>query len=90
MAYLGLVPSECSLGGSQRRGAITKAGNSHARRMLVEAAWHYRHRPTVGRALGHRTADQPPHIVGQAWRARIGATAICSGTANARRLLSWR
>jgi transposase len=70
MAYLGLVPSEYSSGPAERRGAITKAGNSHARRALVEAAWHYRHRPTVSGALRHRTADQPPHIVGQAWRAQ--------------------
>jgi len=70
MAYLGLVPSEYSSGSAERRGGITKAGNSHARRVLVEAAWHYRHRPTVSGALRHRTADQPPHIVGQAWRAQ--------------------
>ena len=70
MAYLGLVPSEYSSGEAQRRGAITKAGNTHARRVLVEAAWHYRHRPTVGGALRQRAADQPPHIVGHAWRAQ--------------------
>lgn len=70
MAYLGLVPSEYSSGEAERRGAITKAGNTHARRALVEAAWHYRHRPTVGGALRQRTAGQPPHIVGQAWRAQ--------------------
>jgi transposase len=70
MAYLGLVPSEYSSGEAQRRGAITKAGNTHARRVLVEAAWHYRHRPTVGGTLGQRTANQPPHIVGHAWRAQ--------------------
>ena len=55
MAYLGLVPSEYSSGETQRRGALTKAGNSHARRVLVEAAWHYRHRPTIGRALASRS-----------------------------------
>lgn len=70
MAYLGLVPSEYSSGESHRRGALTKAGNSHARRVLVEAAWHYRHRPTVGRALTHRSAGQPPAVVAQAWRAQ--------------------
>ena len=42
MAYLGLVPSEDSSGDRERRGRITKAGNTHARRILVEAAWHYR------------------------------------------------
>jgi transposase len=70
MAYLGLVPSEYSSGEAQRRGAITKAGNTHARRVLVEAGWHYRHRPTVGGALRQRTTGQPPHIVGHAWRAQ--------------------
>jgi len=70
MAYLGLVPSEYSSGESHRRGALTKAGNSHARRVLVEAAWHYRHRPTVGRALAHRSVGQPPAVVAQAWRAQ--------------------
>jgi len=70
MAYLGLVPSEYSSGETQRRGALTKAGNSHARRVLVEAAWHYRHRPTIGRALAGRSQGQPDEIVGQAWRAQ--------------------
>ena len=40
MAYLGLVPTEYSSGDTQRRGALTKAGNTHARRVLIEAAWH--------------------------------------------------
>lgn len=70
MAYLGLVPSEYSSGDTQRRGALTKAGNAHARRVLVEAAWHYRHRPAVGHALASRSAGQPPTIVAQAWRAQ--------------------
>ena len=70
MAYLGLVPSEYSSGESQRRGALTKAGNSHARRVLVEAAWHYRHRPMLGRALASRSQGQPDEVVGQAWRAQ--------------------
>ena len=70
MAYLGLVPSEYSSGETQRRGALTKAGNSHARRVLVEAAWHYRHRPTIGRALANRSQGQPDEIVSHAWRAQ--------------------
>jgi len=70
MAYLGLVPSEDSSGETQRRGALTKAGNSHARRVLVEAAWHYRHRPTIGRALANRSQGQPDEIVSHAWRAQ--------------------
>src|SRR5262245_9582062 len=70
MAYLGLVPSEYSSGETQRRGALTKAGNTHARRVLIEAAWHYRHRPSVGRALASRSQAQPAEVVGQAWRAQ--------------------
>jgi transposase len=70
MAYLGLVPSEYSSGGKERRGALTKAGNSHARRVLVEAAWHYRHRPTAGGVLAQRSQGQPAAIIGQAWRAQ--------------------
>ena len=48
MSYLGLTPSEYSSGARQRRGPITKTGNSHVRRILVESAWHYRHPPRVG------------------------------------------
>jgi transposase len=70
MAYLGLVPSEYSSGATERRGAITKAGNTHARRVLVEAAWHYRHRPGVSRALTHRSDGQPTLVVSHAWRAQ--------------------
>lgn len=70
MAYLGLVPSEYSSGDTQRRGALTKAGNTHARRVLVEAAWHYRHRPQLGRTLTARSAGQPPTILAEAWRAQ--------------------
>jgi transposase len=70
MASLGLVPSEYSSGDSQRRGALTKAGNSHARRVLVEAAWHSRHRPTVGHALARRSVGQPRDVVTHAWRAQ--------------------
>src|SRR5690606_9676316 len=52
--FVGLVPSESSSGASRSQGSITKAGNSHARRLLVEAAWH--HRPTyrVGVSLRRR------------------------------------
>jgi transposase len=70
MAYLGLVPSEHSSGLRQRRGAITKAGNTHARRILVEAAWHYRHHPTLGRSLALRLHGQPRAVVAQAWQAQ--------------------
>ncbi len=70
MAYLGLVPSEHSSGDAQHRGALTKAGSSHARRVLVEAAWHYRHRPGLGPALAARSHGQPREVVAEAWRAQ--------------------
>ena len=62
MAYLGLVPSEHSSGGSQRRGRITRAGNAHVRHVLVQAAWHYRHAPKLTRALAKRQAGQPTAV----------------------------
>ena len=58
-AYLGLVPSEYSSGQSRRQGGITKAGNSHVRRLLVEAAWHHKPRYVVGKVLQARW-DQAP------------------------------
>lgn len=61
--YLGLVPREHSSGDSKRRGSITKAGNSHVRRALVEAAWHYRHPPTIGRTLKKRRESQPARAI---------------------------
>lgn len=70
MAYLGLVPSEHSSGDQARRGSITKAGNTHARRILVEAAWHYRHPPRLGVALARRSQGQPPALLTQAWQAQ--------------------
>jgi transposase len=70
MAYLGVVPSEYSSGASAHRGAITKAGNSHARRILVEAAWHYRHRPSISTARAAASQQQPKDVVAQAWRAQ--------------------
>jgi transposase len=70
MAFLGLVPSEHSSGESERRGGITKAGNRHARRLLIEAAWHYRHRPNAAN-LKRRRQDQPPHAVALADKAML-------------------
>jgi transposase len=70
MAFVGLVPSEHSSGTKQARGAITKTGNAHLRRVLVEAAWHYRHRPFVGAALRRRQAGAPATTVTQAWTAQ--------------------
>ena len=70
MAYVGLVPSEHSSGGSQRRGRITKAGNSHARHVLVQAAWHYRHPPKQTAALTKRQAGQAEAVTEIAWKAQ--------------------
>jgi len=68
MAFLGLVPSEFSSAESERRGAITKAGNRHARRLLIEAAWHYRHRPNPS-SLKRRRQGQSPEVVALADKA---------------------
>jgi transposase len=70
MAFVGLVPSEHSSGTRQARGAITKTGNAHLRRVLVEAAWHYRHRPFVGGALRRRQHGAPAAVIAQAWTAQ--------------------
>jgi transposase len=70
MAYLGLIPSEFSSGERRRRGAITKAGNTHVRRLIIEAAHHYRHRPGVGVALRRRRQGQPVAIIAIADRAQ--------------------
>lgn len=71
-AYLGLVPSEHSSGGpgNEKRGGITKTGNKHVRRALVEAAWHYRHPPSLQGALKKRIEGQDPGIVRHAWQAQ--------------------
>jgi transposase len=63
MSYLGLIPSEHSSGGHTQRGGITKTGNGHARRVLIECAWHYRHSAQVSRALRQRRAGQPPRVI---------------------------
>lgn len=70
-SYLGLVPSEQSTGEKRRQGAITKAGSGHARRLLVEAAWHYRRAPRVSLDLRRRQAGQPPAAIDAAWRAQL-------------------
>jgi transposase len=58
-AYLGLVPSEHSSGGSRSQGGITKTGNSHARRLLIESAWHHKSRYIAGKTLRDRWALVP-------------------------------
>jgi len=68
MAFVGLVPSEQSSGQKRRQGSITKVGNSHARRLLVESAWHARRRPTVSYQLARRQRGQDAVVVERAWR----------------------
>jgi transposase len=70
MAYLGLVPKERSSGDRERRGSLTKAGNSHCRHVLVQAAWAYRFLPTVGLALKARQCGQSAVVIAHAWKAQ--------------------
>jgi len=68
--FVGIVPSERTSGEKRRQGNITKAGSGHARRLLVEAAHHYRHRPAVGETLARRQAGQDLRVIEIAWRAQ--------------------
>ena len=70
MSFLGLVPSEHSTGEKRLQGSITKSGSHHARRLLVEAAWHYRRAPRLGRELERRQHGQPAPVVALSWRAQ--------------------
>lgn len=70
MAFVGLVPSEYSSGTKRAQGSITKTGNAHLRRVLVESAWHYRHHPFVSATLRARQQDAPAEIVARAWTAQ--------------------
>jgi transposase len=70
MAYLGLVPGEDSSGEKHRRGRITRTGNALVRRLLVEAAWHYQHRPGIGVALARRRKGQPARVIAVADKAQ--------------------
>ena len=65
-AFIGLVPSEHSSGGSRHQGPITRAGNQHLRRLLVESAWHHRRRYRIGRQLRARWALAPAVAVSRA------------------------
>ncbi len=73
MAYSGAVPSERSTGGpgKARRGSITKTGNGHLRRILTEAAWHYRHPPRVSHALRARQREQGEQVKEISWKAQV-------------------
>ena len=75
MAHLGLVPSEHSSAAHIRRGAITKAGNAEARRVMIEAAWCYRLPARVSRCLLERLQGQPKAVRDIAWKAQ---TRLCA------------
>ncbi|MGI8904340.1 MAG: transposase [Solirubrobacteraceae bacterium] len=70
MSYLGLVPSEASSGRDRRQGRITKTGSRHARRLLVEASWHYRKTPARGTTLQRRQDGQAANIIAISWQAQ--------------------
>ena len=70
MAFLGLVPSEQSSGKSIKRGSLTKTGNAHVRRILVEAAQHYRHRPVLSAALRKRQEGVAKEVLDISWEAQ--------------------
>jgi len=70
MGYSGLVSREASSGGHRRQGAITKAGNTHIRRVVIEAAWHYRHLPAVSKVIKIRQQGQPETVKQIAYQAQ--------------------
>jgi transposase len=70
MSYKGMVPSERSSGQRERRGAITKAGNSRLRRVLIEAAHHYRHQPRLSKRQRALQRDLDPRVLEIAWKAQ--------------------
>lgn len=70
MSYTGLVPSEYSSGRARRQGAITRAGNSNLRRILVECAWHYRHKPWLNKRMKLAQEDKPKEVIETSWRAQ--------------------
>ena len=101
MAYLGLVPSEHSSGASVRRGGVTKAGNGHARRALIEGAWTYRMQARISRKLHDRIESLPQEIRDIAWKAQVrlcaryrrltvaGKPAVVATTAIAREMVGF-
>ena len=70
MGFTGLTPSENSSGLSERRGAITRAGNGHVRAQLIEAAWSYQHRPALGATIRARQDGAHPASVARSWAAQ--------------------
>jgi len=70
MSFLGLTVSEYSSGERRRRGSTTKTGNRHARRLLVEAAWHYQHPPRLSARIRAHDGLVPPEALARAWQAQ--------------------
>ena len=68
MAFVGLVPVGALLREQRRQGSITKVGNSHVRRLLVESAWHARRHPKVGYELARRQRGHDPAVIERSWR----------------------
>ncbi|MGF6595311.1 transposase [Paraburkholderia sp. GAS448] len=71
MAWVGVTPSERSSGDKRRQGSITKTGNSYARKLLVEAAWSYRHPARVSPEIQRRHEGIPKAIIDRAWDAQV-------------------
>jgi transposase len=71
MSYLGLTPSEYSSGDQQHRGHITKCGNRHARRLLIETAWHYQHAPRLSARARALAPHVPAAVTARAWQAQV-------------------
>jgi hypothetical protein len=82
LAYVGPVPSESSSSGRTRRGGITKAGNHHARRVLIEGAWTHRFAARVSHGLHARNAEQPKEVRAIAWKAKLR---LCGAIPTSRR-----
>lgn len=82
MGYLGLVPSYHSGGNSNQRGPLTRTGNTHVRRILVEAAWNYRLAARIGESIQPRLEGQPRHIVDIAGKRRFGSATDFTGFAH--------
>jgi transposase len=70
MAYVGLVPGEYSSGDRRKLGGTTKAGNTRVRHILIQSAWHYRKRPSVGAPLRRRPRGQDPAVIRHAWKSQ--------------------
>ncbi|WP_276918724.1 IS110 family transposase [Aneurinibacillus aneurinilyticus] len=70
MAYTGLVPREYSSGASRWQGGITKTGNAHVRRVLIEAAWSYRYKPALKGEIRRRQQGKSPEVQAVAWKAQ--------------------